>query len=358
MPEIPIRNLFYLICYAWDILELIECQPTGSDHVNHPVDLLAYMLGESCRNLVKRGLASEYIEKTDIYSGVKGKLLTGETLQKCYHRTGRTVCTTDEYSTDILLNQIVRSTLHYFAREPNLAPVLANNLNSLEKKWGQATLRHLEARDFQAVHLHRHSRYYVLTLRVCELIWKNLIPARDSDHYVFKSFDRDEHRMRHLFENFIRNFYKREAAPKYEVTKRNFRWSVEENDSDPSNSHLPLLCTDVLLKSSDERIIIETKFVPEIFSKNPRSHEKFRSPHLYQLMTYLENYRRLYQSTPKGILIYPSFRNDINLSYDIWNMIVQVVTIDLSRNWEDIHKSLLSIIGMGSDTAESSAKIA
>jgi 5-methylcytosine-specific restriction enzyme subunit McrC len=341
--NIPVQNLYYMICYAWDLLEFLELNPNGSDQVHHPVDLLAFMLEQSCQNLLQRGLASEYIVKNEVMQGVKGKLLLNETLQKCHHRAGRAVCQSDDYSPDTLINQIVRSTIFHLRREPSLAACLADSLGKLEKRWHAVTLRELSPRDFRLVHLNRLNRHYSLTIRVCELIWQSLVPSDEPGRFIFESFDRDEHKLRYLYENFVRNFYIKELSDHYEVKRKSFKWALGQGETEKFREHLPSLNTDVCLLSTHEHIIIETKFVPETFSTR-WGDEKLRSQHLYQIMSYLENFRRNFEVVPRGILLYPAVRKDIELTYSIWGMSVKVVTIDLSQAWSEIYQDLLNIV--------------
>jgi len=347
MTEIPIRDLFYMLCYAWDILELTERQPIGSEQVHHPLDLLAFMLQESCQRLIKRGITSEYVAHTEIASGIKGKVQFAPTIQKSYHRTGRMVCETDEYSLNNVPNQIIRSTLFFLSGNAGLSHELKNKLMTLEQKFYEVDLRPITERDFRSLHLHRQNRHYTATLRVCELIWQHLIPTHEAQHYAFQSFYRSEQKMRTLFESFVRNFYKREV-PSYQVWNPTFRWCIAPLDGALDKNHLPTLRTDTVLIGPKEHIIIETKFVPEVFAKKHHGNqEKLRSNHLYQLMSYLENYRRLRQIEPRGILLYPTVGYSVNLAYRIWDMDVQIFTIDLAMEWQEIHRTLLGLLEGG-----------
>jgi 5-methylcytosine-specific restriction enzyme subunit McrC len=340
---IPIQNLYYMICYAWDLLDFLKIDSTGSDRVHRPVDLLAFMLQQSCDDLLKRGISSEYIVKDELLQGVKGKLLVTETMQKCYQRSGRTVCRSDEYSANTLINQIVKSTLFHLGREPSLAAHLCDSLGSLERHWKAVTLRDLSTRDFRYVHLNRLNRHYSLTIRLCELIWQNFIPSDEPGRYIFESFGRDEHKLRYLYENFVRNFYGRELSNQYEVKRKSFQWALDSAFTENFREHLPSLNTDICLLSADDHVIVETKFVPETFSTR-WGDEKLRSQHLYQLMSYLENFRRNFKVIPRGVLLYPTVRKDVDLNYNIWGMKVKVVTVDLSQKWCDIYHDLLEVV--------------
>lgn len=54
--RIPIRNLYYLLCYAWDVLEeRDDALVSELDGLSH-VELLAKVLSVSVQRLWKRGL--------------------------------------------------------------------------------------------------------------------------------------------------------------------------------------------------------------------------------------------------------------------------------------------------------------
>jgi 5-methylcytosine-specific restriction enzyme subunit McrC len=78
---IPIENLYYLFCYAWDRFpegKTIEVGKTSSPQI---WDLFASVLERGVTRLIRRGLDRNYFEIRDDMAGVRGRIVLGETSQ-------------------------------------------------------------------------------------------------------------------------------------------------------------------------------------------------------------------------------------------------------------------------------------
>ena len=72
--EIPIANIYYLLCYAWDVLDEKETL-ADVDVINSTdlLDLFARVLVNGTRRLIRRGLDRGYLPRQDEIPGVRGK---------------------------------------------------------------------------------------------------------------------------------------------------------------------------------------------------------------------------------------------------------------------------------------------
>ncbi len=88
--QIPITNIYYLLCYAWDVLEekdaLADVDTLDSTDL---IDLFARVLVNGTRRLLRRGLDRGYLPREDEILGVRGKLLVTQTLRHNLLRHGR-----------------------------------------------------------------------------------------------------------------------------------------------------------------------------------------------------------------------------------------------------------------------------
>jgi 5-methylcytosine-specific restriction enzyme subunit McrC len=193
---------------------------------------------------------------------------------------------------------------------------------------------------FNQIRLHKNNIYYGFVLDICQLIFDNLLLNDESGELLFRDFERDDRAMAYLFENFVRNFYRREC-PKFKVYRENINWAVE----DDFTSFLPLMQTDLSLESSERKIIIDTKYYKNALTNNFGS-EKLISGNLYQVFAYLKNNetKSIKDHNAMGILIYPRVTKDLDLKYNIHGHEVRVYTVDLNRDWSFIHNRLLEII--------------
>jgi 5-methylcytosine-specific restriction enzyme subunit McrC len=73
---------------------------------------------------------------------------------------------------------------------------------------------------------------------------------------------------------------------------------------------------------------------------------KVRSDNLFQLFSYLKNIEAKggLNSRAEGTLLYPTVDQHIDLAYEIQGHRVRVYTIDLAKNWQEIHSSLLHLL--------------
>ena len=62
---IPIKNIYYLLCYAWNKLDEKERIKVSIDDKTELLDLFAKVLINSTKVLLKRGIDRDYIEKEE-----------------------------------------------------------------------------------------------------------------------------------------------------------------------------------------------------------------------------------------------------------------------------------------------------
>jgi len=334
-----------MLCYAWRQLDSQHRQRVGVDHADNLTDLFGRILVECVNDLIEHGLWRDYIESTEEMAGLRGKLLVSPTIQKSLFKVGRAICATNEYSLNNRFNQLVLATIHAMIMVPTLDKAIRLELEKLTISFRGVTIGPVTYRDFLAVRSTRTNRHYFHVLRVCALIWEQLAPDDSRGKFIFEEFNRDEKKMRRVFEEFVRNFYKIECDGFEHIKAENLHWR-ESPHGTSKKTLLPIMKTDISLMSSDGYTVIETKFVPEALQQRVVGSEKIRSGHLYQLMAYLENIRRKRNIDPKGILLYPRVDRDIDERYRIWDLDVQIRTIDLTQEWTGIRRDLLDLVSL------------
>ena len=344
--RIPIRNIYYLLCYAWDRLEekdTVDVDPVVGDRV---LDLLAKVLLNGTTHLLKRGLDRGYVNFQEDTRCLRGKVDLSASVKRDLLRWGHAHCAYDDLSHDVLHNQILRSTLAILARSDDLDAQIRGACQGMRRRLSGVSETALTRLSFRSVQLSRQTNFYDFLLKTCELIVDNMLPTEETGQSRFREFEQDEVRMRGLFEAFVRNFYKREQKT-YEVDGGEWiDWHAEPGNEE-SKQLLPKMKTDVSLKSSDRHIIIDTKFTPNAL----RTHferESLHSPNLYQLHAYITNKRRLLppESDLTGVLLYPEIGRNLNLGYTFEDMEIRVATVDLSAEPSAIHDRLLQIIDL------------
>ena len=113
---IPVKNIYYLLCYAWDKLEFSDLAPVDGDDFDSIESLLAKILVESTDTLFKRGLTHDYIETETEIAGVKGRIDFDMSMRRQLFRQGKAYCRFDDFTPNVLPNQIIKSTLKRLMR--------------------------------------------------------------------------------------------------------------------------------------------------------------------------------------------------------------------------------------------------
>lgn len=341
---IPIENIYYLLCYAWNKSEHKDKVLVNTELGMGLLDLFAKLLINATKNLLKNGIEHNYIETKNEISGLKGKLEIAETLKSNLLFKQKTLCKFDEFSTDIINNRILFTTLKKLLSVKDLNHELKKKIMKIIVMFPQITPIKINSSLFKNIKFHRNNRYYEFIINICKIINENLLPTDDKGNFKFYDFRLDERKMNKIYENFLFNFYKIEQK-NYKVNRDIIEWKLEAKDTN-IESYIPLMKTDIVLISNERKIIIDAKFYRETLVEN-YGVKKIQSGHLYQIFSYLinqENDDDIRTKYAKGVLLYPTTSENYELSYKYKNHEILVKTVNLNQYWKEIHKSLLEII--------------
>jgi 5-methylcytosine-specific restriction enzyme subunit McrC len=341
---IPIENVYYLFCYAWNRFEQAQSIELGAEPSPDLPNLLARVLLNGTRAILRRGLDRDYRERGEEIATIRGRIDLGATVQLRGRCIRRVHCQFDELSHDLLHNQIIKASLKRLARAPMIDPVLASDLRSVAARMGDVADIWLEPAAFGRVRLHRNNAYYDLLLKVAQLAFECLLPRPDGHGFRFEDVTRDEKKMARVFEEFVRNFYRREQRA-FAVEPLTISWDAEPLSLSGAG-RLPSMRVDVYLRSSSRRIIIDTKYYANVLQSHHEV-ESYHSGNLYQLFSYLRNAagKDPAFTTAEGVLLYPWSGKALRDRYRLQGHEVTLATLDLSQAWPNIASQLHELIG-------------
>jgi 5-methylcytosine-specific restriction enzyme subunit McrC len=339
--DIPIQNIYYLLCYAWDKLdekEVVDVDPIDAASL---ANLFARVLISGTNHLLKRGFDRGYIEQQEWTGRLRGRICFQEAIQTNSTRTGTLPCSFDELSYDVLHNQILKATMKRLIRVQGLAVENSEGLAQLCRMFSEIRDIELTSRIFGRVQLCRNNQFYDFLLKVCELIHRNLLVSEKSGNSKFMDFVRDKRQMAILFENFVRTFYR--VHSEYTVKREDIYWRWIAADQVAAGL-LPKMQTDISLSSPFRKIIIDCKFTPEATQHHYES-ETLRSSHLFQINAYLTN-------LPSGklingcemMLLYPTAGSPLSHDFTDGRHKIKIRTINLNQPWQGIHDDLLALV--------------
>ena len=343
-PKIPIQNLYYLLCYAWNKLEEQEVvDVSGIDSISI-LDLFAKVLIGGLKHLFKRGIDRGYVTYAEDTKCLRGKICFAPTLKRNLLIKAQVFCEYDELSHNVLHNQIIKASLRSLFLFEGLNLELKDELIGLYRKLHEIDDIQLNSSIFSRVQLHRNNAFYDFLLKICELVFENLLISEDPGKSKFRDFLRDEKRMAYLFEEFVRNFYKLEAQ-NCSVGREDIFWDVTALD-EISASFLPKMTTDISIERNGSKVVIETKYYKEVLVSH-YGLEKYHSQHFYQLFSYLKNLEAKGGANQNcsGVLLYPTVDKEIKgEGLEMGRHKVIVRTINLNQDWKLIHRDLIALL--------------
>ena len=344
--QIPIENIYYLLCYAWNKLDEKDRVDVSIDDKTELLDLFAKVLINATKILLKRGIDKSYIDKTEELAGVKGKLQFSRTLKSNILFKQRTICSFDDFSENIISNRILVSTIYRLTRTNSLDKQLKYELVTLLRMLSNIEQIGITHSIFKKVRLNRNNHFYGFVMDVCQIIYESTFPSEVQGQFKFSDFTRDDNKMNILFESFIRNYYKVEQKKYNTVKKETIRWQFDKTETD-SIQYLPIMETDITLENIEEKIIIDAKFYRETMNLY-YDREKIKSTNLYQLFSYLLNQQdgNMKTQNATGILLYPTITKDYDLEFHYKDHKIKIMTLNLNSNWRNISSRLNDIIGL------------
>lgn len=344
-PKIPIKNIYYMLCYAWNALEQSDSILLGSEKFDNVYNLFARIYINGTSSLIKRGFNRYYIQENEAISTLKGKINISDSIKAQTFRNGSMICQFDEFSKDINLNQIIKTTINILIKSPQLDVDLRNKLLKIRLHFSDIEDIRLSKVLFSSLRYNRNNYHYRMLINISELIYQGLITNEDNNEFSFSDFVRDN-QMAKLYEKFVLNFYKTNLDEAiYNVHAPKLKWNLDEGINDEDLSLLPEMRTDIVVENKviNTQLIIDTKYYAQtLVSSNWTDIERVRTGHLYQIFAYVCNSPFL--GSVKGMLLYPTIEKEINVKFPIGGKEIEVRTLNLNAEWEDISDKLISLV--------------
>ena len=344
---IPLPTLYYFLCYAWNRLPepaLLEASEAAPFH--RPLALLAQVLLHGTRRLLRAGLPRTFERQEAELTSLRGRIELVPSLGRGLLGQGRAVCTFDELDSNSPLHRLLARTLAELSGAADVPLALRRELGQVRQRFpATLTLPPMappRAATFCELRRQRPGSEAAFLLHVCELVWQTALPEPTaSSRNRFADFRRDEGLMARIFEQFTRNFFRREQR-RYRVFAETIAWQADAPQA-TDLALLPTMLTDTTLEAPDRKIILDTKYYAAAL--RPRyDRQRLIAPHLYQLYAYLQNLRPTPGQALEGILLYPAATQAVDVRYTLGGHPVRVVTLNLRQPWAGIAADLLKLI--------------
>ncbi|MCW6088160.1 5-methylcytosine-specific restriction endonuclease system specificity protein McrC [Clostridium sporogenes] len=342
--KIPIKNIYYMLCYAWNTLKAEDNTLVGTEKFDNIYNLLAKIMINGVSNIIKRGFHKEYNDSKEELSIVRGKIDLTNSIKLQSVTRKRLVCDYDEFESNVVFNQILKTTIMTLIKSHGVDDDLKKELMDIKYHFYNIDEIRITSRIFSLLKYNCNNIHYKMLMNTCELIYFGLITNEEGNNLKFHDFIRDK-QMETLYEKFVLNFYKKHLSPDcYKVHSPKIQWDIDKNFNNIGIEYLPEMRTDIVIENDQEHIqaIIDTKYYASALkSRNFSESKKLISGNLYQILSYVNS--STYLGTVYGILLYPTTEQELNLEYKINGKIIKVKTLNLSSDWEGIYKRLMNI---------------
>src|SRR5690554_4016136 len=109
MNEIPIKNIYYMVLYAWDKIDNKDLLNDKSiEKLQSSNEVIIELFLNEVSRLSKQGLYGEYNENTHNTKYIKGKIQIQDSIRLVKPNL---ICQYDEFSQNNILNQIIKTVL-------------------------------------------------------------------------------------------------------------------------------------------------------------------------------------------------------------------------------------------------------
>ncbi|KSU85172.1 5-methylcytosine-specific restriction endonuclease McrBC, regulatory subunit McrC [Fictibacillus enclensis] len=335
--KVPIRNLFCLLSYMNEMPELVESMnDVDEDLITY--DFIAKQFLNEVHDLNRRGLVKNYVVMKESTSCLGGRLMMNDSMPYIVARKPIVVCEKDDYSANILLNQVMKSTLKTICLNRHVKEETRKCSFMYLELLPEVDTPSLMKEVFSRIFFGRHNVHYKRMVHIARLLHELMMLSHKHGNWSLFSAEIDEKSLNQIFEKFLFHFYRMEQQD-YLVSSEVLQWQLEGN-----RSFLPSMRTDVSLTRKDgiEKLVIDAKFYKNVFQEN-FGKSSFHSHNMYQLYTYLMHQPK--EMNLRGILIYPFNGIDVNDWYR-WDdrMTMGMMTVNLDDSWKDIYGKLMSVL--------------
>ena len=256
--KIPIKNIYHMLSYAFSALKQEGFAQLSSEEFQNIYELLCEILIKGIREQLKRGIYKEYNLIEEDIPVLRGKIGITDSIKLKAVSSTKLHCIYDEFSSDNILNQILKTTCLALVRNANVNILQKKKLKNLMMYFGEVSEISMKAVDWKKLNYHRNNLTYKMLINICYLIWEGLIVNEQSGKYKFMDFIKDK-QMAKLYEKFVYEFYKKECPGVSVNYQQKINWKTDDGYIDL----LPNMSTDISLTKNNHKLIIDTKFYPQ-----------------------------------------------------------------------------------------------
>lgn len=325
-----------MLSYTYQSLYFSEYKNIGAENFHNLLDLYVEILVIGLPALIRGGLLKEYLSIDEDTSIVRGKIDINASIKQNTLVNKKLVVLYDSFSENILLNQIIKSTILRLITSKKVPQTKRRKLFGFLPYFQDVSNIELNSTLWKKIQYNRHNMRYQFLITICQFLYQELLLSEGN--LVHQKSIMDEQKLSSIYEKFVYSFYQRETD--YKVSHPQIPWNLNNGFSDA----LPAMQTDIVLKKDNKTLIIDTKYYREnMAARYEGGAKKQKSNNLYQIFTYVNNWNPKENEIVGGMLLYAKTTSNEqpNHHYQINGNRISVLTLDLNQDFTAIKTDLL-----------------
>ena len=342
MNNIVIKNIYYMLSYAFLNIRLDEKNKINSEDFDNIYNLFAEIISQGVAKQLKQGLYREYINKNENLNTIRGSVNIEATMKNIISNRKKINCDYDEISENNIFNKILKATMLMLIRTDKVDYKYKINLKKEIMYFSEVDDINLAQLLWNRLSFTRNNRSYRVLITMCQFISESLIITSEKGNYRLREFI-DDQRMNRLYEKFILEYYRKEH-PYLKAKSSQIPWDIDNEN----RTLLPVMQSDIMLEKEDKILIIDAKYYSKNFQER-FDKKTLISANMYQIFTYVKNKQYEVKDNAKvsGMLLYARTNDEDQpeSEYVIHGNKIIKSTLDLNCEFKEIRKQLDKIAG-------------
>ena len=342
MNSIKIQNIYYMLAYAFRVLNEKGYAKIATEQFEHMAEFCAAILSKGIANQIKRGLGREYIRKRESLSSPHGKMDITTSVKQQGLLQKRLICEFDEFSENAYMNQILKTTIWILIRSADVSCERKRVLKKLMLFFQEVDILEPQVISWIGIHYHRNNATYKMLINICYLVIHGLLLSEQPGVQKLSKYV-DDQSMHRLYEKFILEYY-RQHYPEIKVSPAYIEWDLAEGSM---IDFLPAMKTDITMQYKNDVLIIDAKYYQKTMQNNTLYNSRtLHSHNLYQIFTYVKNKEAKTVGAVSGALLYAKTDETItpNEDYIISGNRISIKTLDLNADFSVIKGQLDDLV--------------
>lgn len=337
MANINIKNVYYMLSYAFRVLNEEKYQDIKSEGYEYTADLLSVILAKGLSSQIKRGLGRDYLQRIDSLASPHGKIDISASIKEQSIITKKLVCCYDSYEENTYMNQVLKSTSLKLIQSDDVKVEHKKALKKLMLYLDNVDVIDLRSVKWKSFQYSKNNATYKMLINICYLVVKGLLLTEEKGDLKMSKY-LDDRQMHNLYEKFILEYY-RKHYPEFRPTPSPVDWNVDDGFKDL----LPMMRSDITLEYQGRTTIIDAKYYSRMLQYNQLFNSKtLHSNNMYQIFTYVKNKDVRHDGSVSGILLYAKTDEEeaLDQNYSMSGNKISVKSLDLCQEFAGIKETL------------------